>query len=71
MGPIRAVPTKIRVGLQDSTDMAGSYNGGAVVTDATGAMPTALTTTRLGKLVAATMWERLLAQDHLLRRAAQ
>ena len=36
--------------------MAGCYNGGAVVTDATGAMPTGLTTTRLGKLVAATIW---------------
>lgn len=37
-------------------DMAGSYRGGAVVTDATGAMPTGLTTVRFGKLVAATNW---------------
>ena len=39
-----------------ANDMAGSFNGGAVVTDATGAMPAGLTTVRFGKLVAATMW---------------
>lgn len=39
-----------------ANDMAGSFNGGAPVTDVTGAMPTGLTTARLGKLVAATNW---------------
>ena len=38
-------------------DMAGSHNGAAVVTDATGpTMPTGITTARLGKIVAATHW---------------
>ena len=38
-------------------DMAGSHNGAAVVTDATGpTMPTGISTARLGKVVAATHW---------------